>query len=60
LATGLTNCLLNLILIPSLGPVGAAWAALIGMCAVPFLANGWLAALAQREFAASGGQHESA
>jgi len=60
LATGLTNCLLNLILIPSFGPAGAAWAALIGMCAVPFLANGWLAALAQREFKTLGGRHDSA
>ena len=53
LATGLSNCLLNLILIPSFGALGAAYAAVIGMCAVPFVANGWLALMAQREFRAS-------
>lgn len=50
LATGLTNCGLNLYLIPSYGLLGAAYAALFGMCALPFVANGWLAILAQREF----------
>ena len=50
-ATGLLNCLLNLLLIPAYGAAGAAWAALIGMCAVPLLANGWMATVAQRELA---------
>ena len=59
LATGLTNCCLNLYLIPSHGFLGAAYAALFGMCAVPFVANGWLAMKAQREFAQARGAHGS-
>ncbi len=60
LVTGSINCLLNLALIPSFGAVGAAYAAVIGMCAVPFIANGWLAILAQREFSGARGANKSA
>ena len=49
LGTGLLNCALNLILIPAYGAEGAALAAVFGMCAVPLLANGWMAVVAQRE-----------
>jgi len=55
IATGATNVLLNLFFIPAFGPVGAAYAALIGMCAVPLVANAWLASSAQREFTRSRG-----
>ena len=59
LATGLTNCCLNFYLIPAYGLLGAAYAALFGMCAVPFVANGWLAILAQREFVETRRAHGS-
>ena len=55
LATGLLNCLINLILIPRHGAAGAALAAVIGMCAVPLLANGCLALFAQRELVRANG-----
>ena len=55
LATGLLNCALNLVLIPGYGAEGAAWAALFGMCALPLLANGWMALVAQRELSRHNG-----
>lgn len=54
-ATGLLNCALNLVLIPAYGAEGAAWAAVIGMCAVPLVANGWMALVVQRELARANG-----
>jgi len=50
LAAGLLNCALNFVLIPAYGANGAAGAAVVGICAVPLLANGWMACKAQREF----------
>lgn len=49
-ATGLLNCALNFVLIPAYGANGAAGAAVFGICAVPLLANGWMAFVAQCEF----------
>ena len=54
-ATGLLNCALNLVLIPANGSAGAAWAAVVGMCAVPLVANGWMAMTAQRDLRTSNG-----
>jgi len=53
--TGLLNCALNLFLIPIYGASGAAAAAVVGTCALPLLANAWMAFVAQREFARSYG-----
>jgi O-antigen/teichoic acid export membrane protein len=53
--TGIFNCAANLVLIPTKGADGAAIAAVIGMCALPFLANLWLALETQRELAQSRG-----
>lgn len=53
-ATGLLNCLINLVLIPPYGALGAAVVAVIGMCVVPLIANGWMVCLARKEATSSG------
>jgi O-antigen/teichoic acid export membrane protein len=55
LLTGLLNCGMNLLLIPSFGAHGAAVAAVIGMCMIPLFANLWLAWIAEREIVRSDG-----
>lgn len=39
LATGVGNCILNLVLIPRYGATGAAWATVIGIYLIPFTVN---------------------